>query len=133
EQLDVEAQDVYRGAVAVMMRVVFLLFAEERGLLPADNDLYARAYSAGRLWDDLDEAARTSSEEDLEHSGAGWMRLLALFQAVYAGVTHPRLTLPAYDGSIFDPDAFAWLARLRVDDRTVLHMLRAVQRVVVRG
>ncbi len=39
---DVDAHDVYRGAVAVMMRIVFLLFAEERRLLPADNDLYAR-------------------------------------------------------------------------------------------
>lgn len=44
-----DAHDVYRGAVSMMMRVVFLLFAEERGLLPADNELYARAYSAGRL------------------------------------------------------------------------------------
>jgi hypothetical protein len=130
---DVPAQDVYRGAVAVMMRVVFLLFAEERGLLPADNDLYQKAYSAGRLWGDLDEAARAGSEEDLEHSGGGWMRLLALFQAVYAGVTHPRLTLPAYDGSIFDPATFPWMADLRIDDRTVLHMLRAVQRVTVHG
>ncbi len=27
------------------MRVVFLLFAEERGLLPADKELYRTAYS----------------------------------------------------------------------------------------
>ena len=44
----VTADEVYRGAVAVMMRIVFLLFAEERGLLPADSELYARAYSVGR-------------------------------------------------------------------------------------
>ncbi|WP_340556971.1 hypothetical protein [Streptomyces sp. GSL17-111] len=35
----VPAGEVYRGAVAVMMRVDFLLFAEERGLLPADNEV----------------------------------------------------------------------------------------------
>jgi hypothetical protein len=128
---DVDAQDVYRGAVAVMMRVVFLLFAEERGLLPADNDLYVQAYSAGRLCEDLEQTARDSSEENLEHSHTGWMRLLALFTAVHAGVDHPRLRLPAYDGSIFDPDQFGWLARLRIDDRTVLHMLRAVQYVEI--
>jgi hypothetical protein len=133
ELAEVPAQDVYRGAVAVMMRLVFLLFAEERGLLPADNELYRHAYSAGRLCDDLEQAARDGSEEDLEHSSAGWMRLLALFSAVYAGVRHPRLTLPAYDGSIFDPYAFGWLARLRIDDRTALHMLRAVQYVEIRG
>jgi hypothetical protein len=129
---DLAAHDVYRGAVAVMMRVVFLLFAEERGLMPADNDLYAQAYSAGRLAERLERRAREGSEEQLEHSHSGWLRLLALFTAVHGGVRHPRLTLPAYDGSIFDPAAFPWLAEVRVDDRTTLHMLRAVQYVQIR-
>jgi hypothetical protein len=129
---DLPAQDVYRGAVALMMRVVFLLFAEERGLLPADNDLYAQAYSARRLAERLEQRARESSEEQLEHSHAGWLRLLALFTAVHGGATHPRLILPAYDGSIFDPNVHAWLARVRVDDRTTLHMLRAVQYVQIK-
>jgi hypothetical protein len=128
---DIPAHDVYRGAVAVMMRVVFLLFAEERGLLPADNDLYVQAYSAGRLCEELERQAREGSEEDLEHSNAGWMRLLALFGTVHTGVSHPRLRLPAYDGSIFDPAEFPWLAGMRVDDRTVMHMLRAVQYVEI--
>lgn len=66
----VDAHDVYRGAVSVMMRVVFLLFAEERGLLPADNELYARAYSAGRLGAELEQRALEGSEGDLEHSCA---------------------------------------------------------------
>ena len=46
-QAETSAAEVYRGAVAVMMRLVFLLFAEESGLLPADNELYASSYSAG--------------------------------------------------------------------------------------
>ncbi|GAA2522617.1 Eco57I restriction-modification methylase domain-containing protein [Pilimelia columellifera] len=128
-----DAHDVYRGAVAVMMRVVFLLFAEERGLLPADNDLYAQAYSASRLHDDLRTSADHSSEEELETSHAAWLRLLGLFTAVYAGVEHPRLRLPAYDGSIFAPQRHPWLERARIDDRTVLHMLKSVQRVVIKG
>lgn len=127
---DVDAHEVYRGAVAVMMRVVFLLFAEERGLLPADNELYASAYSAGRLAADLEQRAIEGSEDDLEHTSAGWHRLLALFNAVYHGVSHPRLSMHAHDGSIFDPDAYPWLP-LSIDDRTVLHMLAAVQYVQV--
>ncbi|RVX42773.1 hypothetical protein EDD27_5436 [Nonomuraea polychroma] len=125
---DATAHDVYRGAVTVMMRIVFLLFAEERGLLPADNELYARAYSAGGLCAELEQLALEGSENDLEQTQAAWHRLLALFNAVYAGVDHPRLTMHAHDGSMFDPDAYAWLP-LSIDDRTVLHMLRAVQYV----
>ncbi|MFE9466631.1 Eco57I restriction-modification methylase domain-containing protein [Streptomyces virginiae] len=137
---DVPAQDVYRGAVAVMMRVVFLLFAEERGLLPSDNELYVQAYSAGRLCQELEDRARETTEDDLEQTGVGWHRLIALFNAVYGGVDHPALRMHAYDGSIFDPNAFPWLEGrgtaegdptdpLPIDDRTVLHMLQSVQHV----
>ncbi|MFJ9547000.1 Eco57I restriction-modification methylase domain-containing protein [Streptomyces erythrochromogenes] len=137
---DVPAQDVYRGAVAVMMRVVFLLFAEERGLLPSDNELYVQAYSAGRLCQELEDRARETTEDDLEQTGVGWHRLIALFNAVYGGVDHPALRMHAYDGSIFDPNSFPWLEGrgtadgdptdpLPIDDRTVLHMLQSVQHV----
>ncbi|MDT0532310.1 SAM-dependent DNA methyltransferase [Micromonospora sp. DSM 115977] len=127
---DVDAHEVYRGAVAVMMRIVFLLFAEERKLLPADNELYAAAYSAGRLCAELEQRVIEGSEEDLEHSSAAWHRLLALFNAVYRGVDHPRLIMHGHDGSLFDPEATPWLP-LTIDDRTVLHMLRSVQYVEV--
>ncbi|TVT30039.1 hypothetical protein FNH05_29660, partial [Amycolatopsis rhizosphaerae] len=126
---DATAHDVYRSAVTVMMRIVFLLFAEERALLPADNDLYMTAYSAGRLCSELEQQAIEGSEEDLEHSTAAWHRLIALFIAVYRGVDHPRLRMHPHDGSLFDPEAFPWLESLPTDDRTVLHMLRAVQHV----
>jgi hypothetical protein len=127
---EVDAHEVYRGAVSTMMRIVFLLFAEERGLLPSDNELYASTYSAGQLCAELEQRALEGSEDDLEHTSAGWHRLLALFTAVHGGIAHPRLTMHAHDGSLFDPKQFPWL-RLAIDDRTVLHMLRAVQYVEI--
>ncbi|MFJ8944453.1 Eco57I restriction-modification methylase domain-containing protein [Streptomyces sp. NPDC102395] len=133
----VGAGEVYRGAVAVMMRIVFLLFAEERGLLPADNEVYARSYSARFLRDELKARADEEGETSLEHTTSAWHRLIALFHAVHGGVDHPGsgFHLPAYDGSIFDPDTYPWLERttplLPIDDRTVLHMLQAVQEVRV--
>ncbi|MFF5584435.1 Eco57I restriction-modification methylase domain-containing protein [Streptomyces hygroscopicus] len=131
----VGAGEVYRGAVAVMMRVVFLLFAEERGLLPADNEVYAQSYSARFLRAELKARADAEGEASLEHTTAAWHRLIALFHAVHDGVQHPQLELPAYDGSIFDPDTYPWLEKgsplLPIDDRTVLHMLQSVQEVRV--
>ena len=49
---------------------------------------------------------------------------------MHEGVDHPRLTIHPHDGSLFDPDAYLWMPRT-IDDRTVLHMLRAVQHVWV--
>ncbi|EIV94893.1 type IIL restriction-modification enzyme MmeI [Frankia sp. QA3] len=128
---DIGEHDVYRGAVAVMMRIVFLLYAEERGLLPADNELYAGTYSVGRLCAELEQQLSDgATEDDLEQSTAAWHRLRAVFTAVYTGVDHPRLRMHAHGGSLFDPGTHPWLP-LGVDDRTVLHMLRAVQYIQV--
>ncbi|MER7672863.1 hypothetical protein ABTY61_31030 [Kitasatospora sp. NPDC096128] len=132
---EVSAQEVYRAAVAVMMRVVFLLFAEERGMLPSSDQVYAESYSAGRLCADLEARALAEGEASLEHTTAAWHRLIALFHAVYGGVNHPDLKMPAYDGSIFDPAKYPWLEQssplLAIDDRTVLHMLQSVQYVEI--
>lgn len=123
---NVDARDVYRAAVTVMMRIVFLLFAEERKMLPSDNDLYATSYAVGQLCAKLERRALESSEDDLEHSVGAWHRLLGLFDAVYYGIDHPRLAMYPHDGSLFDTTTTGWFPRT-IDDRTVLHMLRAVQ------
>ncbi|MEV6603543.1 type IIL restriction-modification enzyme MmeI [Kutzneria sp. NPDC051319] len=125
---DVDAEEIYRAAVSVMMRIVFLLFAEERKMLPSDNALYAESYSVGRLCEALEKRSFDEGEDDLEHSFAAWHRLRALFHAVYWGVDHPRLSMYPHDGSLFDSERYSWLPDT-IDDRTMLHMLRAVQYV----
>ena len=53
----VSDDELYAAVVTVMMRVLFLLFAEERRLLPSDDDRYDTSYSVGRLVDQLEQRA----------------------------------------------------------------------------
>lgn len=142
--LPLDAHEAYVGAVTVMMRLVFLLFAEDRHLLPNDDPVYQAYYSASRLVDELEaRAAEPGGEAALQQTDVAWHRLLALFRAVHGGVSAGTLHLPPYDGSLFDPETYPWLEGrfgdgddheaevLRIDDRTVMHMLRAVQYVEV--
>ena len=71
-----EPSEVYEACVTILMRMVFLLYAEERGLLPADDDTYARAYAITTLTDRLTDRA-DQGEDALERSSEGWQRLLA--------------------------------------------------------
>jgi hypothetical protein len=143
---DVSNDDLYAAAVTVLMRVVFCLFAEERRLLPSDDDRYAAGYGVGQLVETLEREAGLAGEQALEHRTRAWHRLLALSRAIHSGVAHEDLRMPAYGGSLFDPDRFSWLEGrsdggrptgtgrpAAVDDRTVLRMLRAVQYVEVGG
>ena len=138
---DLEGAEVYKGAVTVMMRLVFLFVAEERRLLPIDDPRYAETLAASTLRAQLQERADRDSEDPLERSTAAWHRVLALFRAVHSGIEHDALRLPAYGGGLFDPDRYPFLegrapesdwhtsaARpLPVDDRTMLHLLDALQ------
>ena len=112
--------EVYESAVTVLMRLVFLLFAEERRLLPAEDPLWAESYSILSLRDDLRQMATRDGPDALERRATAWHRLLATFRAVHGGVNHDRLTLPAYGGSLFDPDRFPFLEGRRTPDHIVV-------------
>jgi hypothetical protein len=138
---DLQYAEVYEGAVTVLMRLVFLLCAEERGLFLLGDPVYDASYAVSTLRAQLEEEANTYGEDVLERRSGAWHRLLATFRMVYAGAHHENLSLPAYGGSLFDPDRFPWIegrnpdgswhstlgAPLPVDDRTILHILDALQ------
>ena len=129
--------ELYESALTVMMRIVFLLSAEERGLLLMADERYEANYAVSTLRMQL----RGEAEEILERRQDAWSRLLAIFRAVYGGIEHEAMRLPALGGSLFDPDRFPFLegrsknshwktdpARpLPIDNRTVLLLLDAVQ------
>jgi hypothetical protein len=133
----VEPAELYEAGLTFMMRIVFLLSAEERGLLLLGDERYETNYAVSSLRIQL----RQESEEILERRWDAWSRLLSIFRAVYGGIEHEAMRLPALGGSLFDPDRFPFLegrtkgsrwrtdaaAPLPVDNRTVLYLLDAVQ------
>jgi len=91
------------------MRLVFLFAAEERKLLLLGAPLYDDNYAVSTLHDQLQATADRHGEEVLERRHDAWSRLLATFRAVFGGIDHTDLRLPAYGGSLFDPDRFPFL------------------------
>lgn len=138
--LPTDAKLVYEAAVTIMMRVVFLLFAEERGLLPT-HDLYRAGYAITGVRRELEKEATDNSPEALDHTWETWHRLLAVSGAVYNGASFEDVRMPAYGGSLFDPERFPWLTAVddqgqlavRVSDRAMLEVLNAVQVANVGG
>ncbi|GAB3723353.1 Eco57I restriction-modification methylase domain-containing protein [Nocardiopsis nanhaiensis] len=118
-------REIYKGALTVLMRLVFLLYAEEQRLLPTD-DLYADYYSVSRLHDQLTADRDQLGEEVVDRRAAAWPRLLALFNGIHRGSEHPDLRLPPYGGSLFDPQAYEWLEGFAIADRVVFEVLDAL-------
>ena len=101
--------ELYRAALTVMMRLVFLFSAEERDLLLLGDPLYDEHYAVSTLVARLQETADQQGEEILERRHDAWVRLLSTFRAVYGGVQHERMKLLPYAGNLFDPDQFPFL------------------------
>ena len=125
-----------------MMRLVFLMCAEERKIFfQSASEEYDQFYAVSTLRDQLQEIADKHVEEILDTRFDAWSRLLATCRAVYAGVRHETMRLPPYDGNLFNPDRFPFLEGrkpgtdwrttsaepLKVSNRTVLHLLNALQ------
>lgn len=137
----VDEKRLYESALTVMMRLVFLFSGEERDMLKLGEDLYDDSYAVSTLRAQLRETADRDGEEVLERRYDAWSRLLATFRVVYGGVQHDQLSLPAYGGTLFDPDRFPFLeGRQRdttwedtpadpipINNRAVLHLLEALQ------
>jgi len=134
---DVLPAELYEAGLTVMMRLVFLLCAEERGLLLMGDERYEANYAISTMRMQL----RADSEEILERRMDAWSRLLATFRAVFGGVNHVNFYLPALGGSLFNPNRFPFLEGrakgtdwkfdeakpLPIDNRTVLLLLEAIQ------
>ena len=140
--LDVTSEEVYRAACRVAMRLVVILFAESRELLPRDNALYYSSYGLNGLFDQLKREGGSLSD-----SFAAWPRILALFKLVRDGSHHPALPVHAYGGELFaagdqdGPDAVsralavfeqACFDNQVLSDHKVREMLRRITRTTIR-
>jgi hypothetical protein len=100
---------VYHGLLTVLMRLIFLLFAEDKGVMPA-GALWSRNYSVHGLFERLrDDAQKHGANMDKRYGA--WGQLLTTFNLVYNGCDHPQLKMPARLGYLFDPKRYPFLSR----------------------
>ena len=107
---DVLAEDpnhVYSGLLTVLMRLVFTLYAEDRGLISTDP-VYANYYSVTGLFDRLRaDDGRYPDTMNLRYGA--WAQLITLFRLIYEGGSHGGLKIPPRRGYLFDPDRYNFL------------------------
>jgi hypothetical protein len=107
EVLKRDPDHVYAGLLTTLLRLVFVLFAEDRGLLSTDP-IYTNFYSVSGLYDRLRADAGRYPDTMDQRYGA-WAQLLALFRLIYRGGSHAGMRIPPREGYLFDPDRYLFL------------------------
>ena len=107
---DVLAQDpnhVYAGLLTVLLRLVFILYAEDRGLLSTEP-VYVNHYAVTGLFDRL-RADAGRYPDTMDAPLRRWAQLLTLFRLIFEGGSHADFHIPARKGYLFDPERYPFL------------------------
>ena len=106
----------YAELLRVVYRLLFLLFAEQRAMLPTRDSLYAEEYSVMRLR----EMAETRYGKD-DHSDL-WEGLKVTFHMIKKGCE--SLKVFGYNGSLFDEAEIATVSGLTCKNEDILEAVR---------
>ncbi len=103
---------IYDGLLTVLLRLVFLLYAEDRDLIPSRTDAAARAfygqgYGVRSLYARLNDD-RAHYPDTMDERRGAWPRLLALFRLVHRGDSTGDW-IRGRGGKLFDTAAFPFL------------------------
>jgi hypothetical protein len=87
-------QTMFDHSLTVLYRIVFLLFAEARGLVPVWHPVYRERYSIGTMVTTLLAGGR--------YRGI-WHAILAISRLAHAGCSAGELRVTAFNGRLFAP------------------------------
>ncbi|MGC9393267.1 MAG: Eco57I restriction-modification methylase domain-containing protein [Anaerolineae bacterium] len=119
EETEESLDDIYQASLSLLYKLLFLLYAEARGLLPVENPGYReQSLTALAQWA-ADQRDRDVALSTATHATSKYDALLALFHRIDQG--DPSLGIPRYNGGLFDPENpdNAFLERHRLSDRAV--------------
>jgi hypothetical protein len=109
-------QDAFEQSLTVVYRMLFLLFAEARHLVPVWHPIYQESYSI--------DALRTAAEQG--RSQGLWDAVRAVSRLAHAGCRAGDLNVTAFNGRLFDTRRAPLVERHNLDDEAALRMVLAL-------
>lgn len=117
-------KEIYDNSLIVLYRLLFILYAEARELLPVlENRGYREGYSLEGLKKDIQKGLDGHTLL-LPGTAMLWSRLKTLFDLIDEG--SPPLSVATFNGGLFDPERYPFLERCAVGD---LHLSQAIDKL----
>ena len=121
---------VRHAALIFLYRLLFVLYAEDRGLLPVNDPRYDDYGLRKRVRDDI--ARRTADHDTFSTVATSyWDHVATLGNLIDKG--DPSIGLPPYNGGLFANDAAPLLSKVRIPDSTVTPMIHDLSHFEVNG
>lgn len=111
-------KEYYNEILRVIYRILFLLYAEQRAMLPTRDSLYINEYSITRLRKIAESRKGKDDHCDL------WEGLNITFQMLAEGC--PPLKVFPYNGSLFDKYEIPTIRKLAIKNHNLLEAIRCL-------
>lgn len=128
---DIELPKLYEESLILLYRLLFILYAEYRELLPLDNDVYKLNFSLYQLKHEVKDILETSTRKNalLITSTQKWQYLRNLFKLLNEGsqalsIPSNQLSIIGYNGGLFDPSKHEFLEQNSLNDIAVCELIR---------
>lgn len=108
-------EEVRQGALILLYRLLFVLYAEDRNLLPDETGPYSE-YALTRIRQEV-AAAKSQGRMPSARATIYWSRLRTIFTAIAEG--DDDLGVPPYNGGLFDPATAPILSRVDLPDAII--------------
>ncbi|HRK71711.1 MAG TPA: hypothetical protein PLA85_08990, partial [Micropepsaceae bacterium] len=121
--------EVRQGALLLLYRLLFVLYAEDRNLLPDESGPYAPVCLTRMRLEIAERRAR--GEIHAESMVTYWHRLASVFRAIAQG--DDTLGIPPYNGGLFDPAGSPILERTQLPDPVMAEVIFGLSHQQVEG
>ena len=116
DKTDRPMSEIREAALVFLYRLLFVLYAEDRGLLPVDDTRYDDYGLRERVRDDV--AKRKRRNDTFSNTASSYYRhLIDLFEQIDRG--DQSIGLPPYNGGLFAHDAAPLLNDVRLPDDVI--------------
>jgi type I restriction-modification system DNA methylase subunit len=116
-------KEIYDNSLIVLYRLLFIFYAEDRGLLPVrEEGLYRETYSLYAI-----KRSVAAGPYLLRTSARVWPQLKDLFTFIDSG--SPPLNIATFNGGLFDPVRHPFLERFTIGDQRLQRAIDCLARV----
>ena len=125
-----DVEEIQNASLIFLYRLLFVLYAEDRGLLPVNDVRYDDYGLRKRVRDDI--ADRMAQGDTFSDTAANYYnRLIELFRLIDEG--DHSIGLPPYNGGLFSRDTAPMLGNVRLPDAVVAPVIFAMSHREIDG
>ena len=126
---DADPDTIQEASLTLLYRLLFLMYAEDRRLLPVGNERYDQVSLRALRRTMLDRLS--ANEPFTSRVPVYWLRLQELFEWIDDG--QANIPLPAYNGGLFNRHRPELLTRVQLSDASLTSIINSLGAAAVNG